>query len=192
MNKRMYPVITVALFLAAFAGCIMTATVLVTAKLSPNDAGQPIRITDTEYSGGRIVVNLNGDEDFEEYKDNIKNIDNIGFYLEASNPSFNPVTFQLFLEPDTLKNWTDAQMPIDSGSLLIFTGLTVPGRTQSTALGKVVVTWEESIEYINELEAIKTYLKDGVFSVYPNVVPRDDFDITVDSLVLILTLTGQK
>ncbi|MEZ5360022.1 MAG: hypothetical protein R3F48_14495 [Candidatus Zixiibacteriota bacterium] len=192
MNKRLYPIVVVALFLAAFGGCIMTATVIVTAKLSPNDVGQPIHITNDDYTGSRIIVDLTEDEDFDEYKDKIKNIDNIGFYLEASNPTFTPVTFQLFLEPDISKDWTDPEMPVDSGSYLIFTGVQVPARTQSTATGKLIVTWEESIQYINELDVVKEYLEKGEFSIYPNVVPRDNFNITVDSLVLIVTLTGEK
>ncbi|MCK5126931.1 MAG: hypothetical protein KAR42_11805 [candidate division Zixibacteria bacterium] len=191
MNK--FSVLAVVFTLIAFAGCIMTATVIVTSKLAPDADGSSIRFSHLTYSDGKMVVNLNSDSDFEEYKDNIKNIDNIGFYLEVSNYEFSDATFQLFLEPDTTKEWTTPYMPADSNSsLLFFTGLTIPKRPSGALTGKTIVTWEESIEYLSDLESIKPFLEKGVFSIYPNIVPRDDFDISIDSLVIIITLTGQK
>ncbi len=194
MRTRNYPLIAVVLTLIAFAGCITTATVIVTAKLAPSPDGSPIEVTDAagEYINGKIVVNLNGDEDFEEYKDNIKNIDNVGFYLEVSNYTFSDQTFQLFLEPDILKDWTTPHMPADSGSLLLFTGLTVPGRPQQSLTSKVTVKWEESLEYFTGLDDVKKYLERGVFSLYPNTTDRENFRLTIDSLVIIVTLSGKK
>jgi hypothetical protein len=192
MKSRNYPLIAVVLTLVAFAGCLTTATVIVTAKLAPAADGSSIEIRETSFINGKIVVNLNDNQNFQDYKDNIRNIDNIGFYLEASNYEYTPVTFQLFLEPDTLQNYTDPVMPIDSQVPLILTGLQIPARPQQAATGKVTVTWEESLEYLNEIDLVKETLESGVFSIYPNVVERDAFHISIDSLVIIITLSGEK
>ena len=180
----------IVLAILIIAGCITTGTVVVTARLAPNDDGESIIITDATFENGKIVVDLNDDPDFKDYKAQIKNIDNIGFYMEATNNEFTDANVQLFLEPDTSKNWNDPLMPVDSGSNLIFTGFSIPGRT-GVPITKIV-NWEQSFQYITGLADVKSALETGVFAIYPNVVPRAGFNVTIDSLVIIITLTGNK
>ncbi len=185
---------TIALMLI-WVGCIGTGTVVVTAKLAPDANGNPVAIqhTTTDFfdNGGEMLVDLTDDADYAEYKDDIKNIDNIGFYAKVKNNESYPVTFQLFLEEDTAANWPTAQMVLDSAGSnhLIFTGWTIP------AFDSVAISWNESMQYITGLIDIKSALERGYFSIYP--IGRKDqsevfFDLTVDSMVVIVTLTGSK
>lgn len=178
------------------SGCILTATGVVTVKLVPDEYGDPLIITPLSYNdplnpNGEIEVNLSDDEDFEDLKEHISNIDNLGFYLEVTNREFNEVTFQILLESDTSANYTDPQMVIDSAADLIFTALKIPGRPQTGEV-KTVVEWSESMQYITGLIDVKPILETGVFSLYPLAIPRDEFNLSVDSLVIIMTLTGKK
>lgn len=164
------------------AGCITTATYVVTAKLIPNPS--PVRITDHSYSEAELEVDLSTDHDFRENQDKIKNIESIGFYVQVKNNRPAAVSFQLFLEEDTAKNWPTGAIAADSATELVFTGLVLPGSSS------VTVDWNASMAYITSLDAIKKILERGRFSLYPVAIPRDDFDVTIDSLVVIVTISG--
>lgn len=179
--KRLSAVSLVAAAILA-AGCIMTATYVVTVKLAP-DPG-PIVISTVQHSSAqKLVVDLRRDADFLEHQDEIKDVESIGFYIKAKNNLSDGVTFQLFLEEDTT-TWDDAQMVADSSTELVFTGLTIPGNQT------VTVDWNQSIQYITGLDYIKDILEKGRFSIYPVAIPRDNFSVTIDSLVIIVTVSG--
>jgi hypothetical protein len=89
---------------------------------------------------------------------------------------------------DTAANYGSAQELVDSLADLILTGLRLPARTATTH--RTIVDWNESMKYITNLDEFKDELETGVFSLYPAVIPRDNFNITIDSLVIIVTLTG--
>jgi len=169
------------------AGCIMTGTVVITASPVPNADGETVTITDQNYSGAEIEVDLTNDATFKEYRDDIRNIESIGFYLSVTNHEFTDATFQLFLEPDTTKNFDSVQAILDSPADLILTDLVIPGDGKP-----VTIDWNESMEYVTNLDYFKEILEGGVFSLYPASLDREDFNITIDSLVVIVTLTGKK
>lgn len=186
--KRVYTYLAAlaATGLLILAGCIVTGTFVITAKIVPDENGKNFHLTNLVYDGGEVVVDLSDDKDFKENKDKIENIDNIGFYLSIKNNHLtDAVDFQLFLEKDTSANYTTNQLVIDNATELIFTGLSVPANT------KKVITWNESMKFIEGIENIKAILKSGTFSIYPVINPTPtDYDVTVDSLVVIVTLTG--
>ncbi|MFH1699579.1 MAG: hypothetical protein ABIE07_03240 [Candidatus Zixiibacteriota bacterium] len=173
------------------SGCILTATGVVTVKLVPDKYGQPLIIQEIGYSdNGKISVNLSDDEDFEDLKAHISNIDNLGFYLEVTNKEFSPVTFQIFIDSDTSADYTNIDMIIDSTELIL-TGLEIPAGSPFNTK-KTIVNWSQSMEYITGLTEVKSILETGVFSIYPLAIPRDNFNLSIDSLVIIVTLTGKK
>jgi hypothetical protein len=167
------------------AGCIMTGTYVVTAKLVPDSNSSTVTVSTIQHSSAhKLVVDLRDDSDFRDNQDKIKDIESIGFYAKIKNNLAEPVTFQLFLDEDTTKDWEDAQMVADSSTELVFTGLTIPGN------GTVIVDWNQSMGYITGLPAIKDILKGGHFSLYPVALPRNNFSVTIDSLVVIVTISG--
>jgi hypothetical protein len=143
-----------------------------------------VTVANTDFSDAEMEVNLSEDATFNEHKDDIKNIDNIGFYLSVENNLDTAATFQLFLVADTGKNYDSAQALIDALEDPILTGLTIPARK------KIVIDWNQSMKYIGDLEPFKAILEKGVFSIYPVAIPRDRFNLTIDSLVVVVTLTG--
>ncbi len=185
--KRIYHLLPVVI-LILFAGCIFTGTVVITASVAPDADGNPINISHLDYSDGELEVDLTHDATFNDYKDDIKNIESVGFYLIAENNLFTDATFQLFLVGDTAANYGSAQELVDSLADLILTGLRLPARTATTY--RTIIDWNESMKYITNLDEFKDELETGVFSLYPAVIPRDNFNITIDSLVIIVTLTG--
>ena len=180
------PAAVVILIAVVLAGCILTGTVVITARLAPDADGDPVTITDQNFTGAEMEVNLTDNATFKDYRDDIRNIENIGFYLSATNNSANDAVLQLFLEPDTAVNYSSVEMMIDSLADLILTDLPVPGNQTVTIDGN------ESMNYVTNLDYFKDVLEGGVFSIYPAALNRDDFSITIDSLVVIVTLTGKK
>lgn len=190
-RSKLTYILPLALVAIAIAGCVFTSTVVITQKIAPDDAGEPIAISNLSYTGGEQVVNLADNSTFNDFKANIKNIDNVGFYLSVQNDLFSPTIFQLFLVPDTSKHYTSPQMLVDSSANLVLTGVEIPARSG------VVIDWNESIQYVTNLDLFKDVISGGLFSLYlaafdPNTGARDNFDLRVDSLVFILTLTGKK
>lgn len=188
-SKRMDYLLPVVV-LILFAGCIFTGTVVITASVAPDANGDPINISHLDYSDGELEVDLTRDATFNDYKDDIRNIESVGFYLIARNNLFSDATFQLFLVGDTAANYDSAQALVDNLEVLILTGLTLPARTTATI--RTIVDWNESMKYVTNLDEFKDVLETGVFSLYPAAIPRDNFNITIDSLVIIVTLTGNK
>ncbi|MEE9443978.1 MAG: hypothetical protein V3V99_15040 [candidate division Zixibacteria bacterium] len=192
MRKKIDLMLAVSAIAAlVISGCILTATGVVTVKLVPDEYGQSLTIRNVGYTeNGRIVVNLSEDEDFEELREHISNIDNLGFYLSVTNKDYPPVTFQILIDSDTLADYSDIDMIVDSSDL-IFTGLEIPAGSPFNT-EKTIINWSESMEYITGLSDVKSILETGVFSIYPLAIPRDNFNLTIDSLVIIVTLTGKK
>jgi len=162
-------------------GCIGTGTFVATVSLVTPDA--PVTLSDEDYSQGEIEVNLAGDQDFKDNQSKIKHIDNVGFYLSVQNNKEPAVEFQILLEADTSMNYTSAQGAVDTATALVLTGLTIPAHQ------KVVVDWNKSMQYMTGVGDIRDIIKAGSFSLYPVVIPRGDFNFTIDSLVVIVTAT---
>jgi len=185
--KRKYILLAVLLSIpAVWIGCIMTGTVVITSSLVPDSEGNDVLVTDAYYDEAEQEVDLTDDATYKEYRNDIRNIENVGFYLSAENTGNVDVNFQLFLEPDTTENYESSQAMVDSLADIILTDLVIPANQ------KVVIDWNESVEYITNLDYFKDVIEGGVFSLYPAAIPRDNFDIVIDSLVVIITLTGQK
>lgn len=178
VSTRIIATVAAILFLI---GCIGTGTFVATVSLITPD--EPVTISDEDYSQGEIEVNLAGDRDFKDNQSKIKNIDNVGFYLSVTNNKAFPVEFQILLESDTSRNYTSAQGAVDTATALVLTGLTIP------AGQKVIVDWNKSMQYMTGVGDIKEIVKTGSFGLYPAVIPRGDFSVTVDSLVIIVTAT---
>ena len=89
-------------------------------------------------------------------------------------------------EPDTAANYDSIAVMIDEGTDLILTGVPIPENQA------VTIDWNQSMEYITNLDYYKDVLEGGVFSLYAAAIPREVFDVTIDSLVVIITLSGSK
>jgi hypothetical protein len=184
MNKKLLILLAVISAAAIITGCIITGTVVITFLVVPDP--DPVTVTPATFEDGELTVDLNDDEDYLEYKDDIKNIDNVSFYLSVRNNQASPVTFQILIDPDTLNDWTSIEDAIDDGVDVMFSDLTLPGSST------IILDWEEATPYTSQAEEIKTILKSGVFSIYPAAIPRNNFNITIDSCIVVVTLTGGK
>lgn len=205
-NSKLLYIFFPALVAVVIAGCVFTSTVVITSKVAPDEYGDPITIVDLNYpdttriDGCEQLVNLNDNATFNDFKADIKNIDNIGFYLSVKNNLFSatPTMFQVFLVPDTSKHYLSPKMLVDSLADLVLTGVLIPGRTAtSPEPPQVTIDWNESLQYVTNLDLFRSVISGGVFSLYlaaldPATGSRDNFNLTVDSLVFIVTLTGKK
>jgi hypothetical protein len=185
--KKLYLILGAAavVIVLTAAGCLITGTFVITATLVPNESNPDhVDISNLTYTNGELEADLNGDSDFEDNKDKIRNIDAVGFYAEVTNLRSEPVSFYLFIEEDTSANWSSSANVIDSATAVVFTGFTLAANQSR------IVTWDESLAYVSVDQRVKDIVETGSFSLYPAATPSDLFSIRVDSLVVIVTLTG--
>ena len=190
MKKRILGILGLAA-IALLTSCILTGTFVTTVRIVPDDQGDSLYVSFTNISDSEIEVDLTGDADFEDHKDDIKDIDNVGFYLDVTNLDADPShvdTFQIFIEADTSKNWNEYGMQtiIDSASYLFLTDVIIPGNSRK------IITWNESVSKITDLENAMPIIESGLFSLYVLALPRDMFDLRVDSMVVVVTFTAGK
>jgi len=184
MNKRILILLAVVAAAAIITGCIFSGTVVITVLAVPDP--DPVTVTNATFADGELEIDLKDDENYVEYKDDINNIDNVSFYLSVHNNQATPVTFQILIDPDTSNNWTDIEDAIDHGVDVLFSDLTLPGSST------LILDWDEAVPYTSQADDIKEILMEGVFSAYPAAIPRNNFSITIDSCVVVITLSGSK
>jgi len=187
MKKRIVWISGLAV-VALLTGCILTGTFVTTYTVAPDENGDPIYISYADLEDCEFEVVLTDDGDFEDHKDKIKDIDNVGFYLDVTNLGSDVDTFQIFVESDSGGNWHESGMNtiIDSASYLFLTDLIIPPDSRK------VIDWNQSLSYITDLGNVKPIIESGLFSIYVVALPRESFNIRVDSLVAIVTFTAGK
>jgi len=172
---------------ALMAGCLTSSTSVATVKLSPNRQGEAIRVSDQLFAtNGEIEVYLDSNAVFKDYKGDISNIDNIGFYMKLTNNDPKDVSFQLFIEPDITADYDSVQQMINEYVELLVPQIDIPANQT------VTIDWGQSVQYVEDPQLFADLIKGGVFSLYVGAMPHDVFDITLDSLVMVITLTGNK
>ncbi|UCD17448.1 MAG: hypothetical protein JSV44_00630 [Candidatus Zixiibacteriota bacterium] len=128
-----------------------------------------------------FYVDLTKESEWQKRKDDIKNIDNIGFELWITNNGLDPVTGQLFAALDS--SYADT-LTVRSDARLVFSGLTLPGGDVQT-----YVDWPGSLGLLVDVDALKKFAEKGEFAIYA-LTTTLPFDITVDSATVIITFTA--
>ena len=106
-------------------------------------------------------VDLNGNPDWEEHKDDIDDIDAIGFEFTIHNTSGVSSTFSaLFAAATGVANPLDEPPAIPDDAVTVISGLTVAAGATRT------VTYAESLGMISNLAALKAIIRTGRFDYF--------------------------
>lgn len=167
-----------AVFLCMGANCITTGNLMIIEYIDDFAA-------QTESSLDREQVDLSTNDDWNEHKDDIAAIDDIGFACRIENLGAQPAGGQLFLfkpknENDSLASYSDVQ----SKGTLVLDGIVVePGATRE-------IKWQESYDYLQNFEKAKQIIFTEKFQVY-FVADKTPFSIQVRDIVLFLSVAGK-
>ncbi len=109
----------------------------------------------------RIAVDLTDNEDYNDHKDEIKSVEAFGFVVEVENLTGGEATGEGYLSLTDLGLTPSAEL-LDSVATKIFSNVALPLAAGETR----TVTFEESQDYVQGLDAIDAAVKEGVFYLY--------------------------
>lgn len=180
MNKNLLlglRVLAVALiaFLAMGASCITTGNVMVVEYLDDLSAVSGQTITSGD-------VDLRENQDWQEHKEDIIGIDDLGFACRITNNSNASASGQLYVSPNDKDYTTEAA--IRANGILVLDGIVVPaGETRD-------IEWQESYDFLQNFEQVKEVVFGEQFHYY-FIAAETPFDIDVTDIVLFMSINGK-
>ncbi len=126
-------------------------------------------------------VNLTENEDWQDQKEDINSIDDIGFACRITNNAAATAAGQLWISKAKQQTTIEA---IKTNGVLVLDGITVePGQTRE-------IKWGESHDFIKNFDATKEVIFAENFWVY-FIASEVPFNITVEDIVLIMSINGK-
>jgi len=140
-------------------------------------------------SGGsgfyHYLVDITEEKEWQDHKDNIDDIDLVGFEVWFTNNEETAVIFNAYLddgEATAYDNYDD----VNNNTTKILDGLTLaagPGKTTH-------LTYGESFKYIKNVPEIKKLVKTGLFHFYGVSSGGTDLGYIIDSAKVVVTFTA--
>lgn len=178
MQNLMKKTVLIAAILTAvvLSGCLLVSGTFVIVKTFTFD---------TQNSFYHDPVDITTEGDWKSHKDEIDNIDLVGFELWINNKdSATSITFNAYL--DSLRT-TPYSTPGDvaAHATKVLDNLTVlPGKNH--------VSYGSSFKYLTNVDVLKKLVKGGTFDYYGTATPVTTHGFKVDSARIIVTFTGGK
>lgn len=162
-------------FFAMGASCITTGNVMVVEYLDDLSAATGQTITSGD-------VDLSENEDWEDHKEDINGIDDIGFACRIRNNANAAASGQLYVSPNDKDYTTEAA--IRANGILVLDGIVVPaGETRE-------ILWQDSYDYLKNFELVKEIVFGEQFHYY-FIAAETPFDIDVTDIVLFMSINGK-
>ena len=132
----------------------------------------------------RFQVDLTDDEVWQDHKDEIKNIDNVGLELWIDNSTTSTQTAEVYISDyaDSLQSSADG---IRQATDIVFDNLTAAPQA------KTHIDWSTSLGHVTDLNKLREYAEIGQFTVY-TITEAPPYAITIDSARVIVTVTVKK
>ena len=133
-------------------------------------------------------VDLNGNSDWEEHREDIDDIDAIGFEFTIQNTSGVSSTFSVqFAAATGVANPLDEPPSIPDDAVTVISGLTVAAGATRT------VTYAESLGMISNLTALKAIIKTGRFDYFgTSSGGSGDFPFVVTHGKIVVTVSASN
>ena len=153
-------------------GCLLSGTFVI--DLSLNE------MAFTTATFHKQQINLSSNQTYNDHKDQIKDITDIGFALKIENNSALTASGELYLSDES--TYTTASQ-VKSNATLILTGISVPANSTKS------INWSESYQYIRNLGALKEQVKSGSFRVYA-LIDSAPLNLRIYDASLIITFAA--
>jgi hypothetical protein len=176
-RKRFLGIAGIAAALLFLAGCLVS--------------GQFVTIIDIERAQFTTTngfyyyaVDLTENDIWKEHKDNIKDIEVVGFELWMTNKKPDTTTFNVYVD-DIGKTAYTSKTEVENNATLVIKNLKLKPSDQTH------ITYGQSFKYLQNVETLKTLVDEGSFHYYgvSNVV-ADTTNYIIDSARVIITFTA--
>jgi hypothetical protein len=159
------------------AGCFIVAvTVVIDYNISSTDLFQE---TDFEY----FNVDLTDNDTWNDHKDDIQYIDNVGFVMWVENNGATDATGELYIARTHSTSIASAQ-DVKDNTTRILSGLVLPP-------GESYIDWPTSLGYVEHVDSLRAIVETGTFVIYATTESLP-FDIQIDSAIVIVTGTASQ
>jgi len=178
MNFReKLPVVLLAFIgVSILAGCssFLTATSVIEFRIH---GGEINTLNELSY----VQVDLTEEDVWKDHKDDIKNIDDVGFELWLTNDTNYSLTGEVYIAPFDSAAYTTAA-EAEANASLILQALNMP------AGATTYIDWPTSLDHMANVETLKGFAEEGKFTIYA-LTTTLPFKMTVDSATVIVTVT---
>ena len=128
-------------------------------------------------------ADVTSDDVWTDHKDNIKDIDNVGFELWVTNASGVANTYDCYIAPIT------SPLSSLSSKSEVVAGATKVLEIPLAATGQTFVGYADSFSHLTNLETLKSLAESGQFKFFA-MSDATPTDFTVDSIRVVITLTA--
>ncbi len=156
-------------------GCIVVGTFVIDYEFASNDGFDGL---------AQFDIDLTEEEDWNDHKDKIKNIDNVGFVLKATNHDDDAVDVEMYIDS------IEAPYYLDAGDVIANT-VKILDDVTFAASGVTTIDWPTSLSKVKNVSTLKNYAESGVFRIYI-VSDQSSVDVTIDFGVVVVTVTAGK
>ncbi|TFH64974.1 MAG: hypothetical protein E4G91_04110 [Candidatus Zixiibacteriota bacterium] len=163
-----------ALLLMLGNNCITSGNIIVVYEEIPDLVGQ----TNTSFNPRSVDLTENGD--WNEHRDQLNSVDDIGFACKITNHESTVATGQIWISD---KNYTTPDA-VKASALKILDGIVVP------ANGTRSIEWKESADFLSNFLEAKKIVYTEKFNLY-FMVAETPFDIDVKDIILFLSVNGK-
>jgi len=156
-----------------FTGCLISGTFVINEKFTLNG-----------NSGFYYYqIDITGESDWQDHKDDIDNIDVVGFELWFTNNGATDVTFNTYVDDFYNPLCTDTNcLNNNSTKIKIIDNLKlIPGSTH--------ITYGQSFQYLVNIDQLRQLAKEGQFNFY-GVSSPGGVNISLDSAQVVVTVSA--
>lgn len=155
------------------AGCIMVGTFVIDYEFASDENFDGLMSFD---------IDLTEEEDWEEHKDKIKDIDNVGFVLQVANNDDEDVDVEMYIDAVGEPIYYELE-DIQANMDIILDNVTF------AASGVTTIDWPTSLTKVKNVAILKDYAESGVFRIYL-VSDQTSVDVTIEFGVVAVTVTA--
>jgi hypothetical protein len=175
--KRNLGIVGAVVAVSLLAGCLLSGTFIFSYMLVENE--------DLIYNGDFYYASVDwtDDNDWKDHKDNIKDIDLVGFELWITNETGTADTFTVYVvDLQSSLDGSSTRSEVDSLATLAVNDLPI------AASGQTHITYGQSFKYLDNVETLKNLTEAGEFKLFA-FMTSPSANLTVDSVRVIVTLT---
>lgn len=172
-SRLVFPGVLIAALMAG--GCLLSGTFTVDEKFT-------FEVQQGLYFHAADVTD---EDDWQEHKDDIDNVDLVGFELWMTNHQNSPATFSIYVDDFGEPQWTTGA-EVQVNGVKVFGDLPLkPGEGVQTH-----ITYGESMGYFSNVAELRRLAREGRFHVYGMSTAAAGSEFTIDSARVIVTFTA--
>ncbi len=177
-SRSKFGIAGAAVCLLILAGCLLSGTFV-----------SIIFITDKDFTAQSefyyYYVDLTDDDVWKDHKDNIKDIDLVGFELWVTNHETTSQTFSIYLDDASHPQYTSLS-GVEANTTKVLDDLTLAAGPDVQAH----ITYGQSFKYLRNVETLKNLVDAGAFHYYGVSNGGSSAGYTIDSVRVVITFTA--